>query len=91
MIILSPQDIGKGYRQLQLEEPIKTTDQWFSVMHQSYRQYPWRVSQYYTNENKKHEGKVPYRRPVSLFAHISSFIRAFPKYIKFIKVKFLTR
>ncbi len=72
MIILPPSAIGRGYRQLQIDEPIRTTDQWFSVMHESARQYPWRPSMYWTSDRKVHDGKVPYRRPVSLRARFAA-------------------
>ncbi len=71
MIILPPQAIGAGYRQLQIDELVRTTDEWFSVMHEQARQYPWRPSMYWTSDKKTHDGRVPYRRPVSLKARLA--------------------
>lgn len=73
MIILPPQAIGAGWRQLQLDEPRRTTDQWFSIMHEQAHVYPWRPSMYWTTDRKVHDGKVPYRRPVSLSAKAAAF------------------
>ncbi len=75
MIILPPSAIGQGYRQLQLDEPIRSTDQWFSVIHEGLRHYPWRPSMYWSSDLKVHDGKVPYRRAVSLGARIAAFWR----------------
>lgn len=71
MIILPPQAIGRGYRQLQLEEPIHTTDEWFSIVHETQRLNPWRPSSYWTSQSIKHTGRVPYRRAVSARARLS--------------------
>lgn len=68
MIILPPQAIGQGYRQLQLDELILSTDEFFSVVHEGARVYPWRVSTFWTSDKRLHDGRVPYRRAVSLRA-----------------------
>lgn len=79
MIILPPQAIGSGYRQLQIDEPILTTDEWFSVMHEKAGQRAWRASSYWTSEGKTHTGRVPYRRAVGLKARIAVRLRLVTK------------
>lgn len=79
MIILPPQAIGRGYRQIQLDEPLRSTDEFFSIMHEQARQNPWRVSTYWTSEGKKHNGRVPYRRAVSLRARSGNLRRLIVK------------
>lgn len=71
MIILPPSAIGRGYRQLQLEELIRSTDEWFSIIHEGQNLNPWRASSYWTSEGKTHTGRVPYRRAVSWQAKVA--------------------
>jgi hypothetical protein len=84
MLILSPQSIGRGYRQLQLEEPIRTTDEWYSVFHQSAGQNPWRISSYWTSDGMKHPGKVPYRRPTSFASRVVGRLKVLVKTYKWL-------
>lgn len=85
MIILPPQAIGAGYRQLQIDELILTTDEWFSVMHEKAGQKAWRASSYWTSDGKTHTGAVPYRRAVSLKAKIAVRWRLIGKTWRWIK------
>lgn len=72
MIILPPQAIGAGYRQLQFDEPILSTDEFFSIVHDVAKVYPWRVSTFWTSDGRTHDGRVPYRRAVSLRARVGN-------------------
>lgn len=84
MLILSPRVIGYGYRELRVEEEIRTTDEWYSVVHASQGLNPWRMSSFWTSDHQKHIGKVPYRRPVSFKARFLSRLKVVIKYYKWI-------
>lgn len=77
MLLLNPIFFEDGFRELNVGEFIKTTDQWFDVVSGK-----WKIGQWYTSQKQEHKGKVPYRRAVTKKTKIYMFYRCLPKIFK---------
>lgn len=85
MLVLDQKTIGKGFREIHfIDDPnhpdfkkvpfIRTLDQY-------YYEGKWKTGSMFTGDKFAYNGKTPYRRPVSILAHLKTI---FPGW--FIKV-----
>lgn len=57
MLLISPNQLGRGWVQLDAGEPLKTSDQYMD-----YSTGQWKISSFFTSDRQFNAGKVPYRR-----------------------------